>query len=197
MLLISSWCNLFTYKTTYALTIPSAKNATILYNMNIEVKFFSRAYIYKINPSKISIRTKSDPREEETDSRKKKKRKKEKSKGMEICPVTYDNRLETILKRSFITVNSMYHWNTAVSEVSTFSSLLSSPFSGGWQLLEIRYISLARHLSRMSFSLKEFFELLHTQVLQWHFWMTKCVFNCSSRSCVIWFAIRLAIWGRF
>lgn len=127
----------------------------------------------------------------------KKKRKKEKSKGMEICPVTYDNRLETILKRSFITVNSMYHWNTAVSEVSTFSSLLSSPFSGGWQLLEIRYISLARHLSRMSFSLKEFFELLHTQVLQWHFWMTKCVFNCSSRSCVIWFAIRLAIWGWF
>lgn len=74
--MISSWCNLFTYKTTNALTIPSAKNATILYNMNIEVKFFSRAYIYKINHSKISIRTKSDPREEETDSRKKKKERK-------------------------------------------------------------------------------------------------------------------------
>lgn len=44
--------------------------------MNIEVKFFSRAYIYKINHSKISIRTKSDPREEETDSRKKKKERK-------------------------------------------------------------------------------------------------------------------------
>lgn len=92
--------------------------------------------------------------------------------------------METILKRSFIIVNSMYHWNTAVSEVSTLSSLLYFPFSGGVTITRNKiYISLARHLYRVSFSLKEFFELLHTQVLQWHIWMTKCVFNCSSRSC--------------
>lgn len=50
MLLLSSWCDLFTYKTTNALTIPSTKMQQS-YNMNIEVKFFSRAYI-KINHSK-------------------------------------------------------------------------------------------------------------------------------------------------
>lgn len=48
--MLSSWCNLFTHKTTNALTIPSTKMQQS-YNMNIEVKFFSRAYI-KINHSK-------------------------------------------------------------------------------------------------------------------------------------------------
>lgn len=77
MLLLSSWCNLFTYKTTNALTIPSTKMQQS-YNMNFEVKFFRRAYI-EINHSKISIRTKSDPRKEETYSRKIKKGRKKKS----------------------------------------------------------------------------------------------------------------------
>lgn len=50
MLLLSSWCNLFTHKSINALTIPSTKMQQS-YNMNIEVKFFRRAYI-EINHSK-------------------------------------------------------------------------------------------------------------------------------------------------